>query len=444
MKIALIGQDIPTLLPGLLTDLLFAGRQSAEVALEEKNAAMQDVLQKYGDTVIRDAVARTPGLKATLTVTGSRREVLSAADCVIYAGDCMAASRFRMDREALMGVEEDDPGLTDQARVNGGIGGLMHTLRQGETILDLCEAMQDECPDALVICMGQPVGRTVRVFQNAGFRCFGLGRTPLRGANGLDAIAEKLGCKVTDLQATVAGLPGFAFLLSLTDAKTGDDLLPILTDIVEEEELGRLAKRWLGWYGAIAVGDVTDHAEFMPAQEDYIPEEEPRFGESVEQRKERILWMNTVGDKGLAGNEGKMAQMLLLSRVAPVRPVQLALALMQGKDADIPAVTRRNDGELPDLPRDAMIESLLTLRGGEIVPHGTELPLPLAEMCEEIDAAGQLAALAAAGDRMALRECVETDPALIGLDRLYLQDVVTRMVAMHSDVLGRLNDEEDL
>ena len=27
-------------------------------------------------------------------------------------------------------------------------------------------------------------------------------------------------------------------------------------------------------------------------------------------------------------------------------------------------------------------------------------------------------ALAAAGDRMALRECVETDPALIGLDRL--------------------------
>ena len=107
-------------------------------------------------------------------------------------------------------------------------------------------------------------------------------------------------------------------------------------------------------------------------------------------------------------------------------------------------MTRCNDGELPDLPRSAVIESLLTLRGGKIVPHGIELPLPLAEMCEEIDAAGALAAQAAAGDRMALRECVETDPALIGLDRLYLQDVVTRMVAMHSDVLGRLNDEEDL
>ena len=43
MKFALIGQDIPALLPGLLADLLFAGRQGAEVYVEEKNAAMQEV-----------------------------------------------------------------------------------------------------------------------------------------------------------------------------------------------------------------------------------------------------------------------------------------------------------------------------------------------------------------------------------------------------------------
>ena len=443
MKIALIGQDIPTLLPGLLADLFFAGKQSAEVALEEKNAAMQDVLQKYGDAVLKDAMQRTPGLKAALAVTGSRREALDGADCVIYAGDCMAASRFKMDREALMGVEDDDPGLTDQARVNGGIGGLMHTLRQGENVLDLCEAMCDYCPDALVINLGQPVGRITRVFEGAGFRCFSLGRTPLRGPNGLDAIAAKLNCKEADLKATIAGLPGFAFLLGLTDANTGDDLLPILADMVEEEELGRLTKRWLGWYGAIAVGDVTAHAEWMPAQEDYIPDEEPVFGETVERRKERILWMNTVGARGLADQEGKMAQLLLLSKVTPLRPMQLALALLLGEDCDVPAVTRRNDGELPDLADSAIIEATLTQRNGRIIPHGTELPLPLADMCEEIDNAGALAAQAARGDRIALRECVETDPAMGGLDRLYLQEVVSRMVTLHSDVLGRLNEEDE-
>ena len=443
MKIALIGQDIPTLLPGLLADLFFAGRQSATVVLEEKNAAMQDVLQRYGEAVIRDAQLRHPGLTASINVSGSRREVLEDANCVIYAGDCMAASRFKMDREALSGVEEDDPGLTEQARVNGGVGGLMHTLRQGENVLDLCETMRDHCPEALVINLGQPVGRVTRIFENAGFRCFGLGRTPLRGANGLDAIAKKLNCKPGELNATVAGLPGFAFLLGLVDAKTGDDLLPLLTDMVEEDELGRLTKRWLGWYGAIAVGDVTDHAEFMPAQDDYIPEAEPEFGESVERRKERILWMNTVGGKGLTDQEGKMAQLLLLSKVPPIRPMQLALAILRGEDCDIPAVTRTNNGELPQLAKSAMIEAELTQRGGRIIPHALELPMQLAEACEEIDEASRLAAQAATGDRIALRECVETDPAMAGLDRLYLTEVVSRMVAMHSDILGRFTQEED-
>ena len=443
MKIALIGQDIPTLLPTLLTDLLFVGKQSAVVALEEKNAAMQDVLQRYGDAVIRDAQSRHPGLNASINVSGSRREVLTDADCVIYAGDCMAASRFKMDREALSGVEEDDPGLTEQARVNGGIGGLLHTLRQGEMVLDLAQAMQETCPEAVVINLGQPVARTTIMFENAGFRCFGLGRTPLRGANGLDSLVKKLSCKLEDVKATIAGLPGFSFLLGLEDANTGDDLLPLLTDLAAEEELGRLTKRWYDWYSAIAIGDVTDHAEWLPAQDDYIPESEPEFGEGVERRKERILWMNAVGAKGAQEKEGQMAQLLLLSKAPPIRPMQLALAVLRGDDCDIPAVTRTNNGELPQLAKSAIIEAELSQRGGEIVPHGMVLPLPLMEICGEIDETNRLAALAAAGDRSALRECIEVDPALAGLDRLYVQDVVDKMIQLHSDVLSRFDEEEE-
>ena len=438
MKIALIGQDIPTLLPTLLTDLLFVGKQSAAIALEEKNAAMQDVLQRYGDAIIRHS-----GVEATLNVTGSRREVLSGADCVIYAGDCMAASRFKMDRDALSGVEEDDPGLLEQARVNGGIGGLLHTLRQGEMVLDLCESMQDNCPEAIVVNLGQPVARTTLMFENAGFRCYGVGRTPLRGANGLDSLVKKLNCKESDVKATIAGLPGFSFLVGLEDVKAQDDLLPLLYDLAEEDNLGQLTKRWLDWYGAIAIGDVTDHAEWLPAQDDFVPDEEPVFGETVERRKERILWMNTVGTKGAQEKEGQMAQILLLSKAVPIRPMQLALALLRGDDCDIPAVTRVNNGELPQLAKSAMIEAELTQRGGAIVPHGTMLPAPLAEICGEIDETNQLAAKAATGDRAALRECIEIDPALAGLDRLYVQDVVDKMIELHSDVISRLNEDEE-
>ena len=434
MKFALIGQDIPMLLPTLLADLLFAGKQAAELAVEEKNSAMRDVLQRYGDAVIAQS-----GLDAALMVTDSRREALTGADCVIYAGDCMAASRFRQDREALGGTEEDDPGLTDQARVNGGIGGLMHTLRQGENVLALCEAMREHCPQALVITLGQPVARTTAMFLRQGFQCYGLGRTPMRGANGVDSLAKKLNRKPQEVDATIAGLPGFAFLLALRDHETGEDLLSHLLDMTELGDLGRLTKRWLDWYGALPVGDVTDHAEFLPAQEDFIPEEEPEFGESVEKRKERILYMNKVGELGAAEGEGMMAQWLLLSKAPPIRPMQLALALLRADDIDIPAVTRRNDGELPQLPRGAVIEAELSLRGGEVIPHATILPDGLADVCGEIDETNRLAALAAEGDRSALRECVELDPALAGLDRLYCQDLVDKLIELHSDVLTRFD-----
>lgn len=150
-KFAFIGQDIPMHLPFLLVDFLYAGKEDGILAVEEKNAAMRDVLQHYAE-----AIVYASGRKAQIIVSGNRQEVLMGADCVVYAGDCMAATRFRQDQEALGGVKEDDPGLSDQARVHGGIEGLLHTLRQGEVVLDLCRNMRSACPKAIVVTLGQP------------------------------------------------------------------------------------------------------------------------------------------------------------------------------------------------------------------------------------------------------------------------------------------------
>lgn len=433
MKFALIGQDIPMLLPTLLADLLFAGNEGADTAVYENNPAMQGVLQGY-----MDAIYQKRGLGGRALVSEDLPQVLEEADCVIYAGDCMPASRFRMDRDALAGTSEEDPGLSDQARVNGGLGGLMHALRGGNKVLDLCEEMSYACPDALVINLAQPMGRICAVFANAGFRCYGLGPTPLRGANGLEGLCHALHRKPATVTADIAGLPGFAFLLSLRDAATGADLLPAAEEIARKGDLGRLARRWLDWYGALPMGKVTDHAEFLPAQPDFIPEAEPTFGESVEQRKERILHMNTIASKGADSREGMMAQLVLLSKAPSQRPVQLALALLRGTDLRMAAVTRRNRGVLPQLENHAIIEAELTLRAGEDVSPDRRVPEALADILRAVDETNRLVARAAAGDRGALREAIETDPALDGLDRLYLQDVADKLIELHRDVLPRL------
>ena len=431
MKIALIGQDVPTLLPALLTDLLFAGAEAnAEVTVEEGNPAMQELLQGYGEKIFAKA-----GKGGSFQAFAEREKVLEGADCVIYAGDCQAASRFFQDRNALGSDDEDNPGLTDQARVNGGIEGLLHALRAGEMILKLCDDMDKACPKALVINLGQPVARTTEVFEERGYRCYGMGRTPMRGANGIDTYAKRLQIKPENVQAVTAGLPGFAFLTEMKDGKT--DLLNKLKKAADNGELGSLARRWLGWWDAIPVGDVTDHAEFLPAQEGFIPDERPEFGETVEKRKERILYMNTVRDQGADSREGAMAQLLLLSKVPPVRPMKLALALLRKETAEIPAVARKNNGVLPQLPKDAIIETALVLKDGKDETPAIRVPEALADILGEVDNANRLAAKAAFGDREALRECVETDPALDGLDRLYVLDVVEALIEMHRDVLTK-------
>ena len=443
------------LLPTLLTDLLFAGKErDAEIALDEKNEAMAEVLTGYGEAILKKA-----GLGGSIRAYADRREALKGADCVIYAGDPQAASRFFMDRSALEGDDGDEEnetpaaaddrepspleplvhaenlGLTDQARVNGGIEGLLHAMRAGQAVLELCEDMAESCPDALVINLGQPVARTTEIFLRRGFRCCGIGRTPLKGANGLDSLTKRLNVKAEDQDWEIAGLPGFSFLMKLEDRESRKDWIPRLKKAAREDELGQLTKRWLDWWDALAVGDVTDHAEFLPAQPDFIPEEKPEFGETVERRKERILYMNTVRDQGADATEGAMAQLLLLSRVPPVRPVRLALGILREEDGVFPAVTHRNDGDMPQLPRDAIVETTLRIEQGKPVPQGYRVTPALAEVMTEIDSANRLAAEAAMGDREALREYVETDPALSGLDRLYCMDVVSRLIEVHQDML---------
>ena len=279
-KFAFIGQDIPMHLPFLLVDFLYAGKEDGILAVEEKNAAMRDVLQHYAEGIVYAS-----GRKAQIIVSGNRQEVLMGADCVVYAGDCMAATRFRQDQEALGGVKEDDPGLSDQARVHGGIEGLLHTLRQGEVVLDLCRNM----------------------------------RSAYRG-NTVPRLAKALFRKEDAVEAVTAGLPGFSFLVSLREKGKNVDLIPALRQMAEEDKLGRLTHRWLGWYDAIAVGDVVRHAEFLAAEEDYIPEENPAFGESIEKRKERIAHMNTIGHEGAKTPDGMTAQLMLLKDTPPTRP----------------------------------------------------------------------------------------------------------------------------
>ena len=106
-------------------------------------------------------------------------------------------------------------------------------------------------------------------------------------------------------------------------------------------------------------------------------------------------------------------------------------------------VTHINAGDLLGLPRDSMVETRLVLHKGQMVPQKLRLSPEITDLMCEIEEANRWAAHAATGDRSALREYVETDPALAGLDRLYLMDVVNALIRMHEDILTQFSQDED-
>ena len=171
----------------------------------------------------------------------------------------------------------------------------------------------------------------------------------------------------------------------------------------------------------------------------------------MEQRKERILWMNSVAEHGLKSQiphaqpgEGVMAQLLLLSKAPAERPMLLACALLTKATLDMEAVARVNSAPaIGNLPRSAIVQARLRLVKGEEQPERLMLPNDLCEICGEVDEANRLAAAAGFGDRSALRECVELDPAMGGLDRLYLQQLTDALIRLNIDVLPRYEEEEE-
>ena len=95
---------------------------------------------------------------------------------------------------------------------------------------------------------------------------------------------------------------------------------------------------------------------------------------------------------------------------------------------------QKNGRRIPQLSPNAVIEASFTPRGENPPILFTQ---EAAAIMEEIADIHLLSARAATGDREALRDVIETDPALSGLDRLYCLDVVEALIRMNEDVLPR-------
>ncbi len=431
-KIVIAGAGAYHFAPAIFEDLFINRREPVEVWMVDSDLDMAELSARGAQ-----ALARGFGCEARFYYTTQLSKATFGADAVIFCADFLDEEAWNKDLKAL-----DDVGLGKQARLRGGIGGAMQTLRVLDFITDLAMQMSEECPDApLIICDsgfgGVQLARACECAQRfCGVRTLGVSgvteQTKKRLALYLDIREE-------DLDIQCAGLNNFSWVTRLRDRRKDTDLIPRCMKEMQEDSREELSSQYIDWYGAIPAGERVMLYELLADTE-----KSPRktvllsgVGLADYELRKRNLALLTV--HGPLSPEGAKAWgQIRKSGLVSARPVQILRALWGEKDCRVDNLNMPCDGAVEGVAPGRFVECPAMIDKNGVHGETVELPVELHDLMGQLSLTNVLYAEAAAtGSRAALREAMEIDPALSGIDLLYTEGVLSDMMEAQKEKLKR-------
>ena len=142
-KIVIAGAGAYHFAPAIFEDLFVKNRMPVEVWMVDADLDMAELSARAAQSL-----AKAFGAETRFYYTTQLKKATFSADAVILCADFLDEEAWKQDLEAL-----DSVGLGKQARLRGGIGGAMQTMRVLDFVSDLAQQMSEECPDApLIVC----------------------------------------------------------------------------------------------------------------------------------------------------------------------------------------------------------------------------------------------------------------------------------------------------
>ena len=422
MKVVLIGAGSFVFGPTVLRDA-FERHRLAEchLALVDLDADAVGIMAALGRRMAGDL-----GVASTITSHGDRLEALPGADYVILSAAPEGRRRWLMDCAIL-----EAAGMPDQRRECGALGGMANALRAITLALGVARDMERLCPQAVLLDVTNPMPRVVTAVNRfTPVRAYGFCNVAFGGPTGYDGIARVLGRPASELSVVSAGLNHFAWLVSVRDASTGEDLMADAHRAVRSrtDGDGPVLSDWLDRYGAIAMSGTHHQAEWLPPDARIVYDGTPPYHGTPEERDARRQELR-------AAAEGKRDWRPLVEKGSWEHPVDLAAALGRGETRDLPILNLGNRGYWPDLPDGRIVEVPARTEGGRVtgVPIG-HLPHGVTEVCRQVSDVHELIAEGAAtGSRDKLAEAVEGDIAIPEKKRALA--ALDRMLEAHGDML---------
>jgi alpha-galactosidase len=419
MQITIIGGGSYQWTPELLADLLCTeSLHGAHIVLEDIDPAPLVKME-----ALAGMVNESLGAGATFATTTDQRRALDGADFVIVT---ISTGGFES-----MTVDLDVPskfGIRQSVGDTVGPGGINRSLRNVPVLVGVAEDMGKVCPEAWLLNITNPMTCLTRaVCRQTAVKTVGLCHEV--GNWSMD-LAIALGKPAEAVSPTVAGVNHFPVVTAL-DIE-GEDGFAVLTAMVEEAGgLAALAPHpgrpeaeaftpldfvqrhalkltLLDKWGAFPAAGDRHIAEFLP----WVLTEESDWGSrfnieltSIERRQEHQDGYIADVDAWLGGTKH------LQTWASGELPALVIDSLVTGSPRHLPA-NIPNAGQVPDVPADAVVESICVVDAGGIRGRDiATLPAPYDELVRRHVAVGELTVAAAiAGDRRLADAAFFLDP----------------------------------
>ena len=301
--------------------------------------------------------------------------------------------------------------------------------------------MREECPDApLILCDsgygGLPLSRACECAQRfCGIRTLGVSGVTEQTRKRLSLY---LGIREEDMRITCAGLNGFSWVASMTDA-AGHDLIARCKKEMAEDAREELSAQYIDWYDAIPAGPIVTQYELL-ADTELSPRKTVLISgvglADYELRKRNLATLAVYGPISPKGMEAW--GQIRTSGLQTARPVEILRALWGEGECHVDSLTMPCDGSVPGVPEGRFAEGPATVGKDGVRGETAQLPIELEDLLAQLSLCNLLYAEAATtGSRSALRTALEVDPALAGIDLLYTEGVLSDMMEGQKDRLKR-------
>lgn len=388
LRIVLVGAGSRSFGPSTIRDIMLSkplsGRSVEIVLMDIIPKHLHDILV-YGR-----AVARKLGRRVSFKTTTSLAAALRGADYVVSAIEVNRYLYWAMDFHVPRAF-----GFAQVYGENGGPGGMFHALRNMGPTLNIARMMQRICPRAVLLNFTNPETKLCEAVSRltdiqAYGLCHGVGM-------GMAYVAQMMERPAESMKMTACGMNHFTWFTEIRDRKTGEDLYPLLRKIDAEGDpvaewheyaLARILFRRFGLFPSPAP---NHYGEYLSWAEEFVAHQvqyyfDPMEGRPWENGKiPEFIYSLTYSDlkrslvkkgKVKAGSwENEMAKArsgwIKVDKVLkPSGEVEVSIieGMSCGASQRIDAVNVRNDGAIPNLPADMIVEVPADVDAGGVHP----------------------------------------------------------------------------